>query len=274
MAEKRISTRHLVDPELLAGLEMIPTIDFSFAALPGIRRQMAEFSAARSSPQVPGTSTSACVVRSPQGHCIDVLVHRADGLAPHAPAVVYAHGGGFLLGSAASMQTSNQQLAKDVRCVVVSIDYRLPPEVPHPGPVEDCHAALKWVYDNGDELGVDRSRIALAGESAGAGLAAATALLARDRREVPVVHQHLIYPMLDDRTGPGTANPLAGEFVWTAQNNELGWSALLGAHAGGESVSGYAAPARAQDLPVCRAPISRLVRLTSLPRKTWTMPAG
>ncbi|MEJ6011343.1 alpha/beta hydrolase [Novosphingobium aquae] len=241
-------SRHLVDPELLPGLELIPSVEFTLEDLPAIRERMAEFTRMGVTEDLAGVSTTEDFVPSPQGHKVRVLIHRPDNLPPAAPVVVYSHGGGFLLGSAESMRLSNQLMARDVQCLVVSVDYRLPPEVPHPGPVEDCYAALKWVHDNAPSLGIDPTRIAVAGESAGGGLAAATALLARDRDEISLAYQHLIYPMLDDRTGPDTANPYAGEFVWTAGNNQLGWSALLGEPAGGEGVCGYASPSRAQDL--------------------------
>jgi acetyl esterase/lipase len=136
--------------------------------------------------------------------------------------------------------------------VVASVDYRLAPETPHPGPIEDCYAALVWLRENAASMGADPKRIAIAGESAGGGLAAALALLTRDRAEIQLVHQHLIYPMLDDRTGPGTANPYAGEFIHTARSNCFAWSAHLGQPAGSPGVSAYAAAARAEvltDLP-------------------------
>jgi len=139
-------------------------------------------------------------------------------------------------------------MAAEAQCIVVAVDYRLAPETPHPGPVEDCYVALKWLHDKADELGIDRQRIVLAGESAGGGLAAALALLARDRSEVSVAHQHLTYPMLDDRTSRANCNPHAGDFVWTPEANVFGWSSLLGEPAGSDGVSPYAAPARAADL--------------------------
>lgn len=242
------SSRHLVDPELLPGLELIPSIEFSTEILPHIRQRMVEFAASRPVPDIVGVTTKKQLIRAPEGHQIPLLVHRPDGLPPSAPAVLYAHGGGFLIGAADMVKAPNQLMALEAECLVVSVDYRLPPEVPHPGPVEDCYTALKWLHDNAAGLGVDRNRIAVAGESAGAGLAAALALLARDRGEVPLEHQHLIYPMLDDRTCRETANPFAGEFVWSPESNQLGWSSLLGYPAGSTGVPGYAAPARAEDL--------------------------
>jgi acetyl esterase/lipase len=129
------------------------------------------------------------------------------------------------------------------------VDYRLAPETPHPGPVEDCYAALKWLYTHADELGVDPKRIAIGGASAGGGLAAALGLLTRDRGEVPLVFQLLIYPMLDDRTVTTTdPHPYTGEFIWTAEANRFGWRSLLGQEPGGPDVSPYAAAARAESL--------------------------
>jgi acetyl esterase/lipase len=93
-------------------------------------------------------------------------------------------------------------------------------------PLDDCHAGLKWLYENADELGVDRSRIGVAGASAAGGLAAALALLARDRGEIPLTFQLLIYPMIDDRQttmSSGWEVP-----VWTPAANTIGWRSYLG----------------------------------------------
>jgi triacylglycerol lipase len=141
-------------------------------------------------------------------------------------------------------------MVAELGCVAVSVDYRLAPETPFRGGIEDCYAALGWVCKNSAELGVDPRRVGVMGESAGGGLAAALALLARDRGEFPVAFQHLIYPMLDDRTCVRPdPNPYTGEFLWTAVNNRFGWSSLLGAVVpGSDNVSAYAAAARAKDL--------------------------
>jgi acetyl esterase/lipase len=129
---------------------------------------------------------------------------------------------------------------------LLAVDYRLAPEHPHPGPVEDCYAGLAWLAEHAGELGVDPGRIALLGESAGGGLAAAAALLARDRG-LAVARQILIYPMLDDRTtAPDPA--LAPFALWTYDDNYTGWHALLGDKTGTADVPASAAPARAADL--------------------------
>ena len=162
------------------------------------------------------------------------------------PAAVYVHGGGMLMGS---LHMSDHYVAgyvADSGVPMLSVDYRLAPEHPHPTPVEDCYAALNWIYTNSEQLAVDRERIAIMGDSAGGGLAAATVLLARDRGLRPA-KQILIYPMLDDRTTTPDLQ-LLPFMSWSYENNELGWRALLGDAAGTATVPGIAAPARAEDL--------------------------
>jgi acetyl esterase/lipase len=123
------------------------------------------------------------------------------------------------------------------------VDYRVAPEFGHPTPLEDCYAALRWLVDHADELGVDASRLAVMGDSAGGGLAAGVGLLARDRGGPAIAAQVLIYPMLDDRTRmAGDAG--ATLLTWSYDDNVTGWSALLG----DDCADRYAAPARADDL--------------------------
>jgi acetyl esterase/lipase len=132
---------------------------------------------------------------------------------------------------------------------VVSIDYRLAPETRFPGSLEDNYAALKWLHSNAQSLGVDPTRVAVMGESAGGGHAAMLAIAARDRGEIPLLFQLLIYPMLDDRTGSTREVPRhIGAFIWTPDANRFGWSSLLGMPAGSGSVPEGSVPARARDL--------------------------
>jgi acetyl esterase/lipase len=130
---------------------------------------------------------------------------------------------------------------------MLQVEYRLAPEHPHPTPVEDCYAALGWLTAHAAELGVDPARIAVMGDSAGGGLAAGVALLARDRGGPALARQVLVYPMLDDRTR--TPDPeIVPYATWTYDDNVTGWDALLGEAAGTDDVSPYAAPARALEL--------------------------
>jgi acetyl esterase/lipase len=159
------------------------------------------------------------------------------------------HGGGFIVGSAAEYVPWLQAEAAALDCIVVSVEYRLAPEARFPGALEDNYAALRWVHGRCEELGIDPTRIALQGESAGGGHAAMLAVAARDRGEVPVLFQCLTYPMLDDRTGSSASvAPHIGTFCWTAKYNRMGWSALLGVPAGSERVPRGAVPARTEDL--------------------------
>ena len=147
------------------------------------------------------------------------------------PAILYVHGGGFVLGAPEMMDDYLAELANSVGALVVAVDYRLAPEHPFPAPVEDCFTALRWVYDEAEALGVDRQRIVLMGHSAGGGLAAALAIMARDRQLPALAGLALVYPMLDHRTGTPDApfdNPVTGTFSWSREPNRFCWECLRG----------------------------------------------
>ncbi|MDP3676547.1 MAG: alpha/beta hydrolase [Novosphingobium sp.] len=164
-------------------------------------------------------------------------------------AVLHIHGGGYISGAPEMAAASNLAIAEALGVVVLSVDYRLAPTTKYPGAVDDCHAALGWLHRHSGELTVDPQRIAVSGESAGGGLTAALALMARDQRSYPIAFQHLIYPMIDDRTAiDPDISPFVGQFVWTQASNLLGWTALLDCPPGSDQVSHYAAAARADDL--------------------------
>ena len=164
-------------------------------------------------------------------------------------AVLHIHGGGYVVGSAEMSRRDIQELAGSHNCVAVSVDYRLAPETRFPGSLEDNYAALRWMHRNATELGIDVRRIAVKGESAGGGHAAALAIAARDRGEFPICLQVLIYPMLDDRTGSSRQLPEPfGQFIWTAADNRFGWTSLLGVPAGSSTVPANAVPARVTNL--------------------------
>ena len=245
-----MSSRHLVDPELLPLLAQWPAMPLSRALLPEIRGGSMPLPA-EPPPLPPDVEVSERRVPGPAGAPdVRVLVYRPTRTAPEGwPALLHIHGGGYILGAPEMSDVGNRWLASRVGCVIVSVDYRLAPETPFPGPVEDCYAALRWLHTSAAALGVDARRIAIGGESAGGGLAAALGLLARDRGEVPLVFQALVFPMLDDRTASGREPaPHVGEFVWTRESNRFGWECLLGQKPGGADVSPYAAAARAPSL--------------------------
>lgn len=160
------------------------------------------------------------------------------------PVLLHMHGGGLMMVDPTLMPRL-QEIATDCHCVVVSVDYRLAPETRYSGSLEDNYRALEWVHAHAEELGIDASRIAVGGESAGGYHAASLAIHARDRNEVPIVFQLLIYPALDDRTGSTRpAPPALGHFMWTANANRFAWSSLLGVPAGSSRVPAGAVPAR------------------------------
>jgi acetyl esterase/lipase len=177
----------------------------------------------------------------------DVLVYLINSTpGVLRPAILHMHGGGFVFGNAAAEVRAKQDLAKALDCVVATVDYRLAPESTWRASLEDNHAALKWLHDEAHALGVDRARIAIMGESAGGGHAALLALAARDRRQVPILLQVLIYPMLDDRTGSShTPSPYVGRIGWSAADNLFGWRSFLGQPPGTRAVPSAAVPARA-----------------------------
>ena len=159
--------------------------------------------------------------------------------------ILHTHGGGYVLGSAKSEVGSLQALAVELDCAIVSVEYRLAPETRFSGSVEDNYAGLLWLQEHAEELGVDRSRLAVMGESAGGGHAALLAITARDRGQVPLAFQCLVYPMLDDRTGGTRQVPeTVGTLLWTAASNQFGWRSFLGVEPGGENAPANAVPAR------------------------------
>jgi acetyl esterase/lipase len=194
-------------------------------------------------PSVDDVKVSEHQVKAEYGHQVPMRLFVKTGTKP-GPLVVFLHGGGMIMGSVALYEPMLRFLASESEVAVLAPDYRLAPEHPHPTPVEDCYAALRWAAQSAAELGVDPARIAVAGDSAGGGLAAAVALIARDRGGPMLARQVLIYPMLDDRN---TVAPelIPEPLIWSYDDNLTGWSALLGDRAGSDDVSPYAAPARA-----------------------------
>lgn len=244
-----IDPMSLVDPEFRAALAALqPQIDkeiYNGQTLPAIRK----LSDAYAQPPLRRPRFTRQLIPG-AGGAPDVpiyLVGQRSGL--RRPAILHIHGGGYVLGRAADALPNLQRIALRHDCLVVTVDYRLAPETRFPGALDDNYAALQWLYDHADELGVDRRRIAVMGESAGGGHAAALAIAARDRGGPPICMQVLIYPMLDDRTGSGREPPpWIGTFIWNRAANRFGWSSLLGVPAGSLRVPEGAVPARVRDL--------------------------
>lgn len=241
------TTRHLIDPDLLPVLELLPRFEFSSETLAAIRSGAARPEVA---PVEPPIAPEARTAPSPNGP-VEVFWYDPDPGAADRAALLHIHGGGMVIGSARDMQSGPSMLAASLGVPVASVEYRLAPEAPFPGPQEDCFAALEWLANEAAALGVDPRRIALIGESAGGGLAAAVAQMARDTGGPAIVAQILIYPMLDHRTG-GPACPYAnrstGEFVWTRRSNQFGWESLRGDYDPSDRRKGWFSPSLADDL--------------------------
>ena len=190
-------------------------------------------------------------VPGPEGEPdISLLICRpaAPETAGPRPVIYHVHGGGMVIGNNRVGVDVPLAWAQALDAIVVSVEYRLAPEHPHPAPVEDVYAGLLWTADHAAELGADPEGIVIAGASAGGGLCAALALLTRDRKGPQPIGQMLMCPMLDDRNDSPSTYQMAGLGVWDRTANETGWTALLGSRRGGPDVPAYAAPARAEDL--------------------------
>lgn len=244
-------SRHLVDPELVAGIDGPLTQAITDETLPQYRVMLEQMVAAIPKPTSEALRNVRCDVRHISGPAgspdVSVLIYTPGNRSDAAlPAILHVHGGGMVSGSAEMSDPNSRAYAVEMNCVVVSVNYRLAPETPFPGPVEDCYAALLWLHGAAEELGVNPDRIMVAGESAGAGLAAALCLLTRDRGTVMPCFQYLAEPMLDHRSA-ASDHPHTGHFGWTHDHNRFGWDALLG-DMDRSAVPGHASPAMAEDV--------------------------
>ncbi|MCU1687319.1 MAG: lipase/esterase [Amycolatopsis sp.] len=235
------------DPELAPWVDMLPKGDLTDLA--AVRSGMGGLRAQMPAIDLPENLEIQDVV-IPGSPDVRVRVYTPTGLTGPLPAQVYIHGGGFILGDIEMVSDGLAKTAADVGAVIVSVDYRLAPETPFPGGLEDCYTALKWTVDNAAELNIDTARVAIGGESAGGGLSAGLALLARDRGGPAIAFQFLGVPELDDRLETTSMQEFTDTPLWNRPNAVLSWKYYL---SGGSIVDGkegihYAAPARAEDL--------------------------
>ncbi|MFJ7497480.1 alpha/beta hydrolase [Streptomyces sp. NPDC097727] len=183
------------------------------------------------------------------GRDVTLVSARPAGIAGPLPLLYYMHGGGMIMGNAWSVLPQLlREWALTLELAVISVEYRLAPQARYPGPVEDCYAGLVWVAVHAAGLGIDADRIIIGGKSAGGGLAAALALIARDRGGPRPIGQLLLCPMLDDRNNTFSSHQMAGIDTWDRTSNATAWQALLGDLYGAADLPPYAAPARAADL--------------------------
>ncbi|MDA1362499.1 alpha/beta hydrolase [Glycomyces luteolus] len=174
---------------------------------------------------------------------VSVRIFRPPNAVGAEPALLWIHAGGYVLGGATLSDDWCRQVTGRLGVIAAAVEYRLAPKYPFPTALEDCYAALQWLAAESD---VDADRIAIGGESAGGGLAAALALLAKERGTIRPVLQVLSYPMLDDRTAQRTDIDPSSLRMWSQKNNRWAWNAYLGAHAA--TPPQLAAPARYGDL--------------------------
>lgn len=251
-----MADRSRIASELLGGLDFFPELDLS--------QGIAPFRSADTPrplmPVPPGLEVVQITSQMVSGAIGDPPVRLAIFAPPgppksRRPAVLHIHGGGYVFGDTDVSSGICRLVAIQHDCVVVSVDYRLAPETIWPGALHDCYAALCWLHDNSAALNIDPLRIAVMGESAGGGHAAALALHVRDHGGPAIRMLLLDAPMLDDRTGTtAEPHPHNGHFVWTPELNRFGWRALLGVEPGGPNVPDQAVPARAANfssLPPC-----------------------
>ncbi|MFL6118514.1 alpha/beta hydrolase [Actinophytocola sp.] len=246
--------RERIDPQLRTRLEQyrqLVGVDglSGVRDIPERRRRQAELTASRGAQVIPDDDdvhdqVIAHGVASP----VSLWVYRPRATTRPAPCVYYLHGGGLVAGSVAGDHARLARLARATGCVVVAVEYRLAPENPYPAALDDCYGGLVGVADGHRELGIDPDRIALYGTSAGGCLAAAVALLARDRGGPAIAHQMLVSPMLDDLSSTPSTVVNTGFGAWSREANIQSWQAWLGQDFGTDRISPYAAPARARDL--------------------------
>jgi acetyl esterase/lipase len=243
------------DPELLPAIsEMAQTQApaFTLEMIPAIRRAPARYPVPTLEDMRRGGAFEVTerLVPGPAGAPdVSLLICRPAGVTAPVPCLYFIHGGGMVIGDNRSGGAATAlEHAESLGAALVSVEYRLAPETPHPGPVEDCYAGLTWTVEHAEELNLDPERLIVGGASAGGGLAAAVALLARDRGGPRLRGQMLLCPMLDDRNDTPSSHQMTGLGIWDRGANEVGWTALLGDARGGPDVSAYAAPARATDL--------------------------
>lgn len=231
----------MVAPELVDIVAAQPPVTYSAELLPIIRESLKTMT-----PPLPDGVKKHSIPGAAGAPPVDLLIADPWPDQSDKPAVLFMHGGGFVVQSAQDFAPFIANMAQACQCVVVSVDYRLAPETPYPGALMDCYSTLQWMRDPASALGIDANRLALAGVSAGGGLAAQLSFMARDQG-IPIAFQLLIYPMLDDRTGgEQPVPPHIGHYIWNAGSNQFAWGAYLGEN--NDDAKMGAVPARIDDV--------------------------
>ncbi len=239
----------MIDPELEGVIDLLPQIDLSDPVAARVAFEDVLKAIRVDLPGIEALDVTDVAVPGWDGDPeVPVRIFAPRDRAAAVPGIVQIHGGGFIIGSVEAEAAGSALTALQTGAVVVSVEYRLAPEHPYPAGLHDCYAALTYVYEHAAELGVDPGRLALYGASAGGGLAAATALLARDRGGPPLCFQMLLIPELDDRLETQSMQTFTETPLWNRPLAVQSWRAYLGPLAESDDVPPYAAPARAPDL--------------------------
>ena len=232
-------------PELRRAAMFLPRLTFT-PTFTRLVQALQKWRGLAKTPAVDGVVVRDVLVPGPTGaEPVRVRLYQPQAAAAPRPAILWVHGGGFIIGTPEQDEAHHIALCRDLGIVVAAVAYRLAPTHSYPAPMDDCYAALKWLHGQAD---IDPARIAIGGNSAGGGLAAGLTLLAHDRAEVPVAFQLLVYPMLDDRTALRTDIDQAPLRMWNNRSNLFGWRSYLGAEPGADGPPDYAAPARRKTL--------------------------
>ncbi len=236
-----------LDDHHRAALDLMPADLLDLSNIEQTRIGVEALLGAVPTPEPPAGLTTEDVMVPGLDGAPEVLVrlYRPAGLAADAPALYWIHGGGMVLGSIAMDDAKCARWADQLGCLVASVEYRLAPEHPFPAPMNDCYAGLSWLAGNAAELGVDAGRIAVGGASAGGGLAAGLALMAKDRGGPSICFQLLVFPMVDHTNTAPSTHAIVDPRAWNREANAAGWAAYL-ADADRSSVSPWASPAMAE----------------------------
>lgn len=239
-----------IDPELLELIANRPALRLSAEKIQKSRDFIVQAAKAAKTILDPAVRLDELHVTSRfDSNAIRVLRYQPASTSSQTPVLLHCHAGGFVMGTPEMTELENIRLVKELSCTIFSVDYRLAPEHPYPTALHDVYSVLSWLHDNAETLKIDKTRIGIKGESGGGGIAAGVVLFVRDTPGPKLAFQHLIYPMLDDRTVLRTdIHEHIGQVMWTNEHNRFGWYSLLGKEPGSAEVSPYAAAARASDL--------------------------
>jgi acetyl esterase/lipase len=245
--------REKLDTELATALAALPMSEgrlFDLRDIAGTRAAIDQMAAADASAAAADTAVTVEVIEAgvSPGHHVSIRFFRPATRHAALPVLLWFHGGGQVLGFAGQEDSYVKRICREVGCVVASVDYRLAPESPSPAAAEDGYLAYRWLHDEASRLGIDATRMGIAGPSGGACIAAATTLMIRDREAPPPTFVVLNYPMLDDRNETASSHEITDIGIWDRANNLLAWQAILGDQVGAADVSPYCAPARSKDL--------------------------